>query len=135
MIALIITNIILVVLIGIVGIALFVKMVRDTHPIIIKEAKALRDYYESKFEDMKEKTDKAEKGYIEYKGLYESELQRNRDMDGIRSRKDELEAQVERLTHELNSCEDRISDIAEENADLKEQIKALKKPAKKKDKK
>lgn len=132
MIALIITNIILAVAIGIAGIAFIVDITRDSRPIVIKEAKALREYYEGKLEDMKEKTDKAERGYTEYKGLYESELRRNGDMDSIRSRKDELEAKVERLTHELNSCEDRISDMAKENAELKEQIKELKKTASKK---
>lgn len=139
MIALIITNIILVVVIGIVGIALFVEMAKDTHPIVIKEAKALREYYEGKFEDMKKNTDDAERKCAEYKGLYEKELQRNSDRNDILSEKVELEAQVERLSKELNSCEDRISDMAQENAELKEQIKELekpaKKPAKKKDKK
>lgn len=87
MIALIVTNIILAVVIGIVGIALFVEMAKDTHPIIIKEAKALREYYEEKLKNMKEKTDQAEKDYIEYKGLYESELQRNSDRGDILSKK------------------------------------------------
>lgn len=135
MIALIITNVILVVAIGLVGVAVLVDMTRNNRPIVIKEAKALRGYYEGKFEDMEKKTKKAEQNYSEYKKLYEGQLQRNMDMDGMRSRKDELEAQVERLAHELNSCEDRISDMAQENARLKEQIKALEKPAKKKDKK
>ena len=46
MIVLVITNIILAVAIGTAGIALLVDMVRDSRPIIIKEAKALREYYE-----------------------------------------------------------------------------------------
>ena len=132
MIALIITNIILAVVIGLVGVAVIVDMARNNRPIVIKEAKALREYYEGKFEDMEEKTKKAEQNYSEYKELYEEQLQRNMDMDGMRSRKDELEAQVERLAHELNSCEDRINDMAQENASLKEKLKALKEPAKKK---
>lgn len=135
MIALIITNILLTIAMGIFGVASLIEMAKDSRPIVIKEAKALREYYEGKFKDMEKKTNTAEEGYIEYKGLYESELKRNRNMDSMMTRKNELEAQVERLTHELNSCEDRISDMAQENAELKEQIKALKKPAKKKDKK
>ena len=135
MIALITTNIILAVVIGIAGIALFAEIAKDTHPIAIKEAKALREYYEGKFEDMKKNTDEAERKCAEYKGLYEHELQRNSDRGDILSKKAELEAQVERLTHDLNLCEDRISDMAKENADLKGQIKELEKLAKKKDKK
>lgn len=132
MIALIITNIILVVVIGIVGVALLVEMVKDNRPIIIKEAKALREYYEAKLKDANEKTAKAETDYNEYKELYNHELQRNSDRNDIMSKKAELEAQVECLNNELSSCEDRINDMAQENADLKEQIKALKKPASKK---
>ena len=46
-----------------------------------------------------------------------------------------LEAQVKRLAEELNSCDDRINDMALENASLKKKIEALEKPAKKKEKK
>jgi chromosome segregation ATPase len=105
---------------------------KNSRPIVIKEAKALREYYEDKFKDMKEKTDKAEEDCAEYKKLYESELQRSSDRNGIMSRKVELEKQVERLINDLDSCEDRINDMALENANLKEQIEALKKPASKK---
>lgn len=129
--ALIITNIILIVVIGIAGIGLLVETVRDSRPIIIKEAKTLREYYEGKLKELQEKTDKAEQKQAEYKGLYEAELQKNGDVSSLRSRKFELEKQVERLIRELNSSDDRINDMAQENSELKEKIKALEKPAKK----
>lgn len=131
MIVLIVTNIILAVAIGFGGIALLGVMTRDSRPIVIKEAKALREYYEGKFKDMQKKTEEAKSKYDQYKELYENQLQRNRNMDGAIEQRDELEAQVERLSDELNSCEDRISEMAQENANLKEQIRALKNPAKK----
>lgn len=132
MIALIITNTILVIVIGIAGAALVVELARDNRPIIIKEAKALREYYEEKLKDAEEKADKSEEDRIKYKELYNNELQRNSDRNDIRSKNVELEAQVKRLNNELASCEDRINDMAQENADLKERIKALEKPVTKK---
>lgn len=132
--ALIITNIILDIAAGTIGVAMMVEMARDKRPIVIKEAKALREYYEGKLEGMEEKTDKAEEERIRYKKLYESELQKNGDASSLRSEKIRLEAQVKRLAEELNSCEDRINEMAQENASLKEQIKASKKPTKKKEK-
>ena len=132
MIILIITNIILDIAAGTIGVAMMVETARDKRPIVIKEAKALREYYEGKLEVMDEKTDKAEEERIRYKKLYESELQKNGDASSLRSEKIRLEAQVKRLDEELNSCDDRINEMAQENASLKEQIKASKKPAKKK---
>ena len=132
MIALIITNIILVVVIGIAGIALLVEAVKNSRPIVIKEAKALREYYERKLKDTEKRADKAEQNYTEYKGLYNRELQRSSDRNDILSEKDRLVAQVERLNNEISSCDDRINDMAQENASLKEQIKALKESATKK---
>lgn len=81
---------------------------------------------------LEEKTDKAEQKYAEYKGLYEHELQKNGDVSSIRGDKIRLEALVKRLSNELDSCNDRINDMAQENASLKEQIEALKKSALKK---
>lgn len=131
MIALIITNIILVVAISFAGIALLVEAARDSRPIIIKEAKALREYYEDKLKGMQKAKDEADNKRAEYKELYERELQRNKVIRDISEKRDELEMRVKNLTNELNSCEGRINDMAQENANLKEQIKALKKPAKK----
>ena len=130
--AVIITNIILTIAIVLAGVALLVGMAKDSRPIVIKEAKALRDYYEGKLKDLKGKTDKAEQKYTEYKALYESELRRNMDIDSIKTKKLELEEQVDRLTKELNLCDGRINDMAQENASLKKQIEAFKKPTSKK---
>lgn len=135
MIALIITNIILAVVIGLVGVAVLVDMTRNNRPIVIKEAKALREYYEAKLKDAEEKADGAKTDCTKYKELYNRELQRNSDRSDTWNKKVELEAQVKCLNDELSSCEDRIKDMAEENASLKEKLKALKEPAKKKDKK
>lgn len=131
--AIIITNALLVIALGIVGVALLVVMVKDSRPIVIKEAKVLREYYEAKLKDAEKKADDAGQDFAEYKALYEKELQKNRKRESAYAQKIELEKQVERLNKELNSCEDRINDMAQENASLKEQIMALKKPAKKKE--
>lgn len=131
MIVLIVTNIILAVAIGIAGIALLADEIKDSRPIVIKEAKALREYYEAKLKDIEKRADRAEQNYAEYKGLYNRELQRNSDRNDILSEKDRLVAQVERLNNEISSCEDRINDMAQENANLKEQIKSLKESSKK----
>lgn len=64
-------------------------------------------------------TDEAEQKYDEYKGLYEHELQKNGDVSSIRGDKIRLEAQVKRLSNELDLCDDRINDMAQENASLK----------------
>lgn len=135
MIVLIITNILLTISTTMFVIVSLSEAAKNSRPIIIKEAKALREYYEGKLKELQEKTDNAEDDRAKYKKLYESELQKNSDASSLRGDKIRLEAQVERLAHELNSCEDRISDMAQENASLKEQIKALEKPAKKKEKK
>jgi uncharacterized coiled-coil DUF342 family protein len=105
---------------------------KNSRPIVIKEAKALREYYEDKFKDMKEKTTKAKEDRDKYNALYESELRRNWVMNDIRGENSDLKKRVERLSNELNSSDDRINEMSLENARLKEQIKALKKPASKK---
>lgn len=133
MIVLIITNILLTISITMFVIVSLSEAAKNSRPIIIKEAKALREYYDGKLKELQEKTDNAEDDRAKYKKLYESELQKNSDASSLRGDKIRLEVQVERLTKELNSCEDRISDMAQENASLKEQIKELEKPAKKKE--
>ena len=132
MIVLIITNILVTIAITMFVIVSLSEAAKNSRPIVIKEAKALREYYEKKLKDLQEKTDKAEQNYAEYKGLYERELQKNGDVSSIRGDKIRLEAQVKRLSNELNSCDDRINDLSLENASLKEKIKALEKPASKK---
>ena len=129
--ALIITNIMLATAIGTTGIALLISIARDSRPIVIKEAKALREYYEEKLKDVKGKADDAERERIRYKELYNNELQRSCDKNDILSEKVRLEAQVKSLTKDLNSCEDRINDMALENAGLKEKIKTLEKTTRK----
>ena len=130
--AVIITNILLTIAITMFVIVSLGEAAKNSRPIVIKEAKALREYYEGKLKELQKKTAEAEEGRTNYKKLYESELQKNGDAYSLRDEKIRLEAQVKRLSGELNSCEDRISDMAQENAELKEQIKALEKPASKK---
>jgi len=129
---LIITNIILTIAIAMFVIVSLGEAAKDSRPIVIKEAKALREYYEGKLKDIEKKTEKAERNYAEYKAMYESELGRNRNMDNIQGENSDLKKQVERLSNELNSSDDRINEMALENARLKEKIKALEKPASKK---
>jgi len=131
MIILIITNILLTIAITMFVIVSLGEAAKNSRPIVIKEAKALRDYYEGRLKDLQAKADKAEEDCAKYKKLYESELQKNGDVSSLREEKIRLEAQVKRLSGDLNYCEDRINDMAQENAYLNEQIKALKKPAKK----
>ena len=138
MIALIIANIALVVLDGLDIVASLIGVYKNKRPIIIKEAKALRSYYEEKLKDAENMADKAKRDCKEYKRLYESELEKRREMDyscreteGIERRNSELEKRVLELEGELSSCEGRIEAMAKENDELKKKIKALSKPVKK----
>lgn len=138
MIVLIITNIILVVVIGMVVILELVETVKDKRPIIIKEARALRNYYEERLTDAKKEAEEARRNYANYKELYKHELERYEELDGrrretdsIASRNNELNLRVIELEGELSSCEGRIEAMAQENDELKKKIKALSKPAKK----
>lgn len=138
MIALIITNIILAVVIGGFVILELVAAIKNDRPIIIKEAGALRSYYEEKLKDAEGRAEEAKRNYAEYKSLYKRELKRNREADDVRREKDgierrnsELELRVDELEGELSSCEDRIEAMAQENDELRKKIKASNKPTKK----
>lgn len=138
MIALIIANIALVVLDGLDIVASLIGVYKNKRPIIIKEAKALRSYYEEKLKDAENMAEKAKRDCKEYKRLYESELEtrreadeKRREADGIERRNGELILRVSKLEGELSSCEDRIETMAKENDELKKKIKALSKPVNK----
>lgn len=138
MIALIIANIALVVLDGLDIVSTLIGVYRNKRPIIIKEAKALRSYYEERLKDAVERAEKAESNYAEYKGMYEHELEvreevdeRRRESDGIERENRGLRLRVDELEGELSSCESRIETMAQENDELKKKIKALSKPVKK----
>lgn len=129
--ALIITNIILAVVVGLDAVLRLIDNVKNKRPIIIKEAGALRSYYEEKLKDAEKKAEKAESNYAEYKRLYERELQEHRDANGLANENSELKLRTINLEGKLSSCVDRIEAMAQENAELKKKIKELRKPAKK----
>lgn len=138
MIVLIITNIILAVVVGLAIILSLAEDARNKSPIIIKEAKALRSYYEEKLKNAENMAEKAKRDCKEYKSLYEHELEireetreKRREADDIERRNGELILRVSKLEGELSSCEDRIETMAKENTELKKKIKELRKPAKK----
>lgn len=137
MIALIIANIALVVLDGLDIVASLIGVYKNKRPIIIKEAKALRSYYEEKLKDAENMADKAERDCKEYKSLYENELEKHEEVDerlrearDTERRNDELRLRIVDLEGELSSCEGRIETMAKENDELKKKIKELRKPAK-----
>lgn len=136
--ALIITNIILAVVAGLDVVLNLVDIIKNKRPIIIKEAGALRGYYEEKLKNAEGEAEEAERNYTKYKELYECELERNNEMDerrreadGIERRNSELKLRVIDLENELCSCTDRINTMAQENDELEKKIKALSKLAKK----
>lgn len=138
MIALIIANIALVVLDGLDIVSTLIGVYRNKSPIIIKEAKALRSYYEEKLRNAENMAEKAKRDCKEYKSLYDHELETRRETDekrreanDIERRNGELILRVSKLEGELSSCEDRIETMAKENTELKKKIKELSKPAKK----
>lgn len=124
MIALIISNSVLV--IGIV-IFLIASFIDEKKPIVIKEAKYLREYYERKLRAAENNAAENAEDATRYRGLYESELEKNRKVDGterelelVRSEKAVLEDKVRKLKEDNESLEATIEDMAKENQSLKQ---------------
>lgn len=124
MIVLIISNIILVV-----GIVLFIitDCIDRKRPIVIKEAKYLREYYDRKLRAAEGSADTESARATKYEGLYEAELERNRKVDGLerelelaRAENARLEDRVRELTEDNESLETTIEEIAKENQSLKQ---------------
>lgn len=136
MIALIISNSVLVI-----GIVLFIitDCIDRKRPIVIKEAKYLREYYERKLRAAENNAAEEERHAADYKGLYEAERERNRKVDGMerelelaRSENGVLTERVEKLTEDNESLEEKIEEMAKENQLLKQEKNQDKKQAKKK---
>ena len=124
MIALIISNSILVIGIVIFLIAVFID---DKKPIVIKEAKYLREYYDGKLKAAEDKaaTDRADA--TKYEGLYHAELEKNRKADDVARKLDlalaenaRLEDKVKELTKDNEYLEATIEEMAKENQGLKQ---------------
>ena len=124
MIALIISNSVLV--IGIV-IFLIASFIDEKKPIVIKEAKYLREYYDRKLRAAESKADAERENAAVYKDLYHRELGKNREIDDITrklelalSEKSALEDKVRKLTEDNEYLEATIEDMAKENQSLKQ---------------
>lgn len=96
-------------------------------PIVIKEAKYLREYYDRKLRAAEDKAAKDREDAARYEGLYERELERNRKVDGLerelelaRSENNVLEDRVRKLTEDNESLETTIENMAKENQSLKQ---------------
>ena len=124
MIALIISNSVLV--IGIV-IFLIASFIDEKKPIVIKEAKYLREYYERKLRAAMDRVDAEERNAADYKDLYEKGLEKNRKVDGLerelelaQSENTVLADRVRKLVEDNESLEATIEDMAKENQSLKQ---------------
>ena len=124
MIALIISNSVLVI-----GIVLFIitDCIDRKRPIVIKEAKYLREYYDRKLQAAADKAEEEEKNAYDYKSMYERELEKNRKVDDIERKLDlalaekaVLEDKVRALTKDNESLEATIEEMAKENQSLKQ---------------
>lgn len=136
MIVLIISNIILVI-----GIVLFIitDCIDRKRPIVIKEAKSLREYYVRKLRAAEDRGDEESARATRYEGLYEAELERNRKVDSMereleleRSENTVLQDKVRELTEDNESLEATIEEMAKENQLLKQEKNQSQKQAKKK---
>lgn len=136
MIALIISNSILVI-----GIVLFIitDCIDRKRPIVIKEAKYLREYYDRKLRAAEDSADTESARANKYEGLYEAELERNRKVDDmerelelVRSENTVLQDKVRELTEDNESLEATIEEMAKENQLLKQEKNQSQKQAKKK---
>lgn len=134
MLVLIISNIILVI-----GIVLFIitDCIDRKRPIVIKEAKSLREYYDRKLRAAEDRAGTELARATRYEGLYEAELERNRKVDGMerelelaRSEKDVLQDKVRELTEDNESLEATIEEMAKENQLLKQEKNQSQKQAK-----
>lgn len=136
MIALIISNSILIIGIVIFLIAMFID---SKKPIVIKEAKYLREYYDRKLRAAENSADTELARADKYEGLYEAELERNRKVDGmerelelVRSENTVLQDKVRELTEDNESMEATIEEMAKENQILKQEKDQSLKQAKRK---
>ena len=124
MIVLIISNIILV--IGIV-LSIITDCIDKKRPIVIKEAKYLREYYDRKLRAAEDSAVTELARANKYEGLYEAELERNRKADGMerelelaRAENAVLQDKVRELTKDNESLEATIEEMAKENQSLKQ---------------
>ena len=124
MIALIISNSILIIGIVIFLVAMFID---SKKPIVIREAKYLREYYDRKLRAAEDKAEAEARDADDYRSMYNRELEKNRKVDDIErklelalSEKAVLENKVKKLTEDNESLEATIEDIAKENQSLKQ---------------
>lgn len=124
MIALIISNSILIIGIVIFLIAMFID---SKKPIVIKEAKYLREYYDRKLRAAEDKVAEEETNAADYKSLYYRELEKGRKFDDKEralelalAEKAVLEDKVRELKKDNESLEATIEDMAKENQSLRQ---------------
>lgn len=124
MVALIISNSVLVI-----GIVLFIitDCIDKKRPIVIKEAKYLREYYDERLRVAEANAATEGESAAEYRSLYQEELKKNRKVDDIERKLDlalaekaVLEDKVRALTKDNESLEATIEEMAKENQSLRQ---------------